>query len=70
LERTNLKIDPVALQTQDFVDEWLTRPWAETESRSAVSGLDKTEKVARVSGGDFVAGELRFVQQCREQGDQ
>src|SRR5262249_13574211 len=29
------RIDPVALQAQDFVHEWLLRPWSEMESRSA-----------------------------------
>jgi hypothetical protein len=29
------RLDPVAFQPQDFVEEWLTRPWPEMESRSA-----------------------------------
>jgi hypothetical protein len=29
------RLDPVALQPQDFVEEWLTRPWTEMQSRSA-----------------------------------
>jgi hypothetical protein len=28
------RLDPVALQPQDFLDEWLTRPWREMQSRS------------------------------------
>jgi hypothetical protein len=29
------RIDPVALDPRDFVDEWLTQPWSEMEKRSA-----------------------------------
>jgi hypothetical protein len=64
------RVDPVALQPQDFADEWLTRPWAEMESRSAESGRDKLKKWHEFLAGDFVAGEFHFVQQCREQADQ
>lgn len=31
------RIDPVALQPQDFVHEWLTRPWEEMQPRSGTS---------------------------------
>ena len=61
------RIDPVALQPQDFVDEWLTRPWPEMESRSAASGGDKLKKWHEFLAGDFVAGEFQLVQRCREQ---
>ena len=33
-ESSSERIDPVALLPQDFVDEWLTRPWSEMQSRS------------------------------------
>ena len=29
------RLDPFALQPQDFAEEWLTQPWSEMESRSA-----------------------------------
>jgi hypothetical protein len=28
------RLDPVAFQSQDFAEEWLTRPWSEMQSRS------------------------------------
>lgn len=64
------RVDPVALQPQDFVDEWLTRPWSEMESRSADTRRDKLKKWHEFLAGGFVAGEFQFVQQCREQADQ
>jgi hypothetical protein len=64
------RVDPVALQPQDFVDEWLTRPWSEMESRSAESGRDKLKKWHEFLAGNFVAGEFQFVQLCQEQTDQ
>ena len=30
-----VRLDPVAFQSQDFAEEWLTRPWSEMQSRSA-----------------------------------
>jgi hypothetical protein len=36
------RIDPVALQPQDFVHEWLLRPWEELQSRSSEAGLSGT----------------------------
>jgi hypothetical protein len=64
------RIDPVALQPQDFVDEWLTRQWSEMESRSAEGGRDKLKQWHEFLAGDFVAGEFQFVQQCRDKIDQ
>src|SRR5207244_12912609 len=60
------RLDPVALQPQDFVDEWLTRPWAEMESRSASSGPEKLERWHKL-GSRF--GEFSFVQSCSERPD-
>lgn len=68
-DATTERIDPVALQPQDFVDEWLTRPWSEMESRSADSGRDKFKKWHEFLAGDFAAGNFEFVQQCQEQTD-
>jgi len=57
------RIDPVALQPQDFVDEWLTRPWSEMESRSV--GGNVLEKWHEDIGG----GQYLFVQRCRNRAD-
>lgn len=64
------RLDPVALQPQDFVDEWLTRPWSEMESRSAEDGGGKLKKWHDFLAGDFIAGDFQFVQQCRQKTDQ
>ncbi len=56
------RIDPVALQSQDFVHEWLLRPWSEMQSRSAPS-LMKWHKFLHA---DYVSGEYEFVQPCKE----
>ncbi len=63
------RIDPVALQPQDFVDEWLTHPWPEMESRSAGASRDKLEKWHNFLSGDFVAGDINIVQPCTEKPD-
>jgi hypothetical protein len=41
------RLDPVALQPQDFAEEWLTRPWSEMESRSANSTKEWHERLHR-----------------------
>lgn len=58
------RIDPVALQPQDFVDEWLTRPWTEMASRSAEG--DDLKKWHDFFSGDVVFGEFSVVQQCTD----
>ena len=63
------RIDPVALQPDDFVDEWLTSQWSEMESRSAEGGRGKLKKWHEFLAGDFVAGEFQFVQQCRDKSE-
>lgn len=62
------RADPVALLPQDFVDEWLTRPWVEMESRSADADLDKLKHWHEFLGGDFVAGDFTLVQACQKPG--
>ena len=52
------RIDPVALQPQDFVHEWINEPWPEMASRSA-TGLENWHKFLH----DF-SGEYDFVQPC------
>jgi hypothetical protein len=54
------RIDPVALQPQDFVHEWMTRPWGEMQSRSS-DGLEKWHKFLHGDGGEY-----EFVQPCAE----
>jgi hypothetical protein len=61
-----VRTDPVALQPQDFVDEWLTRPWDEMASRSSASNLEQLEKWHGVLHSDIVLGEFQFVQPCTE----
>jgi hypothetical protein len=56
------RIDPVALQLQDFVHEWMTRPWGEMQSRSS-DGLEKWHKFLYADRG---FGEYEFAQPCAE----
>jgi hypothetical protein len=64
------RIDPVALQPQDFVDEWLTRPWQEMESRSDEGKRGSLEKWHEFLGSRFVGGDFTIVQACREKSDE
>jgi hypothetical protein len=66
VERT----DPIALQPQDFVDEWLTRPWSEMESRSADGARETLKQWHEFLANDFVAGEFTIVQSCIERRDE
>jgi hypothetical protein len=59
------RIDPVALQPQDFVDEWLTRPWEEMASRSDPSN-PKLKKWHGLMQPGYVHGEMKLVQPCAE----
>lgn len=55
------RVDPVALQPQDFVDEWLTRPWGEMESRTlpaSRAALKKRHDAARTDST------YELVQKC------
>jgi hypothetical protein len=54
------RIDPVALQPQDFVHEWLIRPWSEMQSRSS----DRVEKWHKFLYADHGFGEYEFAQPC------
>ncbi len=65
------RIDPVALQPRDFVDEWLTRGWAEMESRSAKSKGGDLKKWHEFLGSSFfVGGDFQFVQPCLDPPDE
>jgi hypothetical protein len=54
------RIDPVALQPQDFAEEWLTRPWSEMESRSAPA----THTLHESFGGGLLLGDYVELTQC------
>jgi hypothetical protein len=69
------RVEPVALQPQDFVDEWLTRPWSEMASlsddeKSEYDNQTKLEKWHKFLGGNFGAGEFSLVQSCSEKPNQ
>jgi hypothetical protein len=57
------RADPVALQPQDFVEEWLTRPWEEMQSRSAP---DVKDAHARLHG-DYVWADYLHMAACSAQ---
>jgi hypothetical protein len=60
------RVDPVALQPQDFVDEWIRQPWQEMETRSAEGGRDKLKKWHEFLNGGHVSGEFNLVQRCTD----
>jgi hypothetical protein len=60
------RVDPVALQPQDFVDEWLTRPWSEMQTRSADSDRGKLRRWHESLGIRFA--EFSLVQECLQHG--
>ena len=60
------RVDPVALQAQDFVDEWVTRPWTEMESRSAATSRETLGKWHKVLHADYVGGTFTLAQPCRD----
>jgi hypothetical protein len=54
------RLDPVAFQPQDFVEEWLTRPWSEMQSRSEPETKDWHTKIH----ADFVLADYSNVVPC------
>jgi len=52
------------LQPQDFVDEWLTRPWSEMQSSSDGITLEKLKKWHDFLGGELTSGEFGLVLPC------
>jgi hypothetical protein len=58
------RLDPVALKPQDFVDDWLTGPWGEMESRSAPD--ESLKRWHDFLHGDFVLGKFQLVQRCEK----
>jgi len=60
LAPTAQRVDPFALQPQDFAEEWLTGPWTEMESQSAPA----THVLHEALGGGFVLGDYLEFTQC------
>ncbi len=58
------RLDPVALQPQDFAEEWLTRPWSEMQSRS----VPDTKSWHQQLHGDLIFGEYAGVIPCASSG--
>jgi hypothetical protein len=58
------RLDPVAFQSQDFAEEWLTRGWSEMESRSSANTKEWHYRLHN----DFVLGEYTGVIPCASQG--
>jgi hypothetical protein len=54
------RLDPVAFQPQDFVEEWLTRPWSEMESRSQAGVKPWHDQLSN----DLVLGDYAGVIPC------
>jgi hypothetical protein len=54
------RVDPVAFQPQDFVEEWLVRPWSEMESRSDASTKTWHDRLH----ADDVFGDYQRVVAC------
>jgi hypothetical protein len=54
------RLEPVALQPQDFAEEWLTRPWSEMKSMSAPDTQAWHDKFH----ADFMLGKYSRVAPC------
>jgi hypothetical protein len=59
------RLEPFALQPQDFAEEWLTRPWSEMQSKSA----PETKKWHDKLHADLVLGEYSKVVSCAAKPD-
>ena len=57
------RLDPVALRPQDFVEEWLQRPWSEMQTRSAASTRRLHDRVH----ADSLSATNAVVQPCAAQ---
>ena len=67
-ERT-VRVDPVALNPQDFVDEWVHQSWAEMQNWTARDSRARLEKWHKKAGGDkWILPEFKFVQRCSRPG--
>jgi hypothetical protein len=64
-----VRVDPVARNAQDFVDEWVRRPWNEMQSWTAKDSRARLEKWHDKRGGDkWILPEIEFVQRCQRGG--
>lgn len=64
-----IRLDPVALNPQDFVDEWVHQPWAEMQNWTAKDLRARLEKWHKEAGGDkWILPEFEFVQRCSRTG--
>jgi hypothetical protein len=59
------RIEPIALSAQAFVEEWLTRPWAEIAEWSEPQLAEWHAKLHK----DYVSGEYQAVILCGPSGD-
>jgi hypothetical protein len=64
-----VRVDPVALNPQDFVDEWVHQPWAEMQNWTAKDSRARLEKWhKRFQGDKRRLPEFEFVQRCQRGG--
>jgi hypothetical protein len=59
------RLEPFALQPQDFAEEWLTRPWSEMQSRSAPETKQWHDKLH----AELMLGEYSGVVPCAAKPD-
>ena len=59
------RVDPVALQPQDFVHEWIDEPWSEMESRSAPDLEGWHDRLH----SELFFGSYDFAQSCSKRSD-
>lgn len=60
------RVDPVALRPQDFVDEWLTRPWSEMASRTVdpITMGPWHQRITHLLEPTEISGHFYVVQPC------
>ncbi len=63
------RLDPVAFQPQDFVEEWLTRPWSEMQSRSAPGTAEEHERLYSDSPSAVMSADYQDVLPCAAEPD-
>jgi hypothetical protein len=59
------RLEPVALQPQDFAEEWLTRPWSEMQSKSVPEAKKWHDKLH----AELVLGEYSELVPCAAKPD-
>ncbi len=64
------RVEPFALQAQDFVEEWLTRPWDEIQKTCTIDDMKKFEQWHQVLHSEHVFGDYNFVQPCASKSGQ